>query len=231
MKFSELKSLSRAYVPQAKASAIDNTLRDIILNEGALDVAFRTMALKTSGDFDAVADQQFFRKSDYLDRFLLMDQPGLWWNDGNQWKQLIPKTIKWLDERIPNWRDADSGSPIYYVNRNEFLMVHPSIETAGADILKAYFIQRPATMGSDDHYPFHEEATQTEELGHLAPLSELVLMYWEWKALKILGKKEESFTKRQEYLAELASVKQQLDANADIMASPKTRLRGRMIGR
>src|SRR3990172_4144663 len=110
MTLDNLKILARAYVPGAKVNVISDSILELLLNAGAVEVAALTVCLKTNKKFDIEADKSEYNLSSVLGDFLVMDDPGVYWYNGSSWKQLHPKTIKWLDENRPNWRDQTSGS-------------------------------------------------------------------------------------------------------------------------
>lgn len=226
MNLSNLKTLARAYVPQAVVRAINKTTLELILNEATLDVALRTICLETDTTFNVVADQVEYDITTNVSDFLVISDGGLWWNDGSQWQELIPKTIKWLNENIPTWRNMSSGTPQYYAQYGDKLLIHPASDTALADGLKLYYGKKPQTMTASGHYPFG----YTTEIARLAPLSEAILAYWEWKALKILGKKQESLAaKFQEYLEIIADKIRLINRVPNIAAHKKTKYQGRII--
>lgn len=230
MDFSELRSLARAYVPQAKASAINNTNRDLILNEGALDVALRTGCLATDKKINIVGSQAEYNLSSQLDRYLFMDKPGVWFYDGSGWVRIRPKTLAWLDKRLPTWRDSDEGDPLYRAIHGNNLLLHPTPEANESNGLWIYYCQRPTIMVQAGHYPFHVEGDQTEERTDLATLSEAILLYWEMKALKVLGKKQESLQKKGEYLTSIIEKTAFLKRDRNIAIDKKTRFMGKKVG-
>src|SRR3990167_2601830 len=101
MNFGDLKTLARAYVPQATVRVITNDVLELILNEAALDVATRTHCLKAVGTFNVTASDGEYNLSDELTRYLMLLEPGIWWNNGTNWIELDPKTMDFMDERYP----------------------------------------------------------------------------------------------------------------------------------
>lgn len=202
MNFGNLKTLARAYIPQARASAISDSVLKTIINEGALYIASITGCLKTDKKISLVAEQREYSISQLLDRYLNVDRPGVYWYDGSSWKQIHHKTMKWMDENKPNWRDGSSGDPIYSFIHGNNLNLEPKPDTGGSELLWVYHTQRPSTMTDDSHYPFHLENSQTTELDYLATLSECILLYVESRMLNVLGKKEEAMAKINEFKTE-----------------------------
>jgi len=224
--FSELKSLARLYVPQAKPNIVDDTALSLIINEGALDVAFHSLCLKANTKFNAVADQSEYNLSSVVTKFLAIDKPGLWWNDGNQWKQLYPKTLKWLDENIPTWRDADSGAPRWYYQNGNTLGVHPAPADSLASGFWLYFAQAPTSMTENAHYPLHQQGDRTVAQEHLSPLAHSILTFVEWKLHKILNKDEESKMTREMFINEVTTIMAEIERRPDIEASSDVKYSG-----
>ena len=231
MNFGELKELARAYVTQAKVSAISNSLLALILNEGALDVAWRTRAMKNRANYDVGANQQDYSFAEYVPDLLLIDYPGIYWNNGDQYEQLDPVTFKWLDENFPHWRDADAADPIYYAVRSNIVTYYPKPDTSLNDGFRVHYIRKPSTMSAEEDYPFHVKGSQDEEIVTLKPLSELVLLYWESRALKILGKPQESAAKFAEYLQQVQEKSIILGTRLDLNEGYLTKMKGPKIGR
>lgn len=226
MNFEKLKRLARLYVPQAKINAIPDEDLETLLNEGTLDATQRLLCKKGIGTFAATANISEYIISTSLTRYLTMDEPGLWWNDGSQWVKLDPVTIKWLDNKMPNWRDTPSGNPQRYALYGDNLIIHPAPVSTLASGFKAYFIQKPDVMSDNGHYPFAQPANQSAEESRLAILSEVVLLFWEWKALKILGKGTEAIEKRNEYMAEIEEKRSLINVALDISSDKYTSMRG-----
>ena len=225
MKYSELKSLARAYVPQATAEQIDDTSLTLLLRQGALDVAARLFCLKTDQKFSSTADGVKYVLSSVLTRYLAIEKSGIWFLNGSQYYQLYPKTIDWLDKNRVNWRNEASGSPLYYAFDADELIVSPPPSATTSLAFWAYFSQIPPTPDTDDWYPFGGET----EIPRLAPLSECILYYYKWKALGVLGKPNEMDAFKPIYLAELLEKRMFLDTRKDVSTSDFTKIQGRKI--
>lgn len=225
MKYSDLKSLARAYVPQATVEQIDDTNLGLLLRQGALDVATRLSCLKTDGTFASVADQRNYVLSSLLTRYLNLEKSGIWWLNGTVYEQVHAKTITWLDKNKVSWRNEASGSPIDYAIDADEVIFSPPPSSSVSAAFKVYFSQIPPTPDNDDWYPFGGAT----EITRLAPLSECILYYYKWKALGILGKPQEMDAFKQSYLAEVYEKRQFIDTRKDISASDETKLQGRKI--
>ena len=222
MNLGNLRTLARAVVPQARSRAIVSATLDIILNEGALDVAHNLACLKVNTKFDADAeDGEYSLTSDVSSEILGIDRPGLWWNDTNRWWQLDPETLRSLDEKYPNWRDDGSGDPRRYAQDGDNLIIHPKPDTSTTNGFWLYHFNRGGSMTASGHFPFHITNDQTTEIAMLAPLSKLIIKYWEIHALHALGKKEESELERNVY-KEMTGIERMLtNRRLDVPADSK----------
>lgn len=227
MTYTEIKSLARAYVPQATVEAIDNTNLSLLLRQGALDVAMRLFCLKTDQKFASVADQRKYVLSSSLTRFLAIEKSGIWWSeDGStDYLPLIPVTMEWLDKNRQNWRTEASGNPLYYAFDADEIMFSPPPAASTAAAFWAFFSQIPPTPANDDQYPFGGAV----EIPRLAPLSECILYYYKWKALGILGKSNEMDAFKPSYIAEVAEKGKFLNIRKDLNNSDYVKYQGKRI--
>lgn len=229
MNFGELKTMSLAYVPQGKASAISDTVRGLILNAGVADIALRVKAVRTYGEFNSTDSTGKYNLSANLTRYLGIDEGGVWYNDGSGFRQLDALSIAKMKNSYPNFiSDSDLVPQRYYILGDD-VYVNPGVETGSASAFRIYFIQRPIIMSADGHYPFHKDGDQATETERLEILSESLLLYAESRILKILGMKDESITKYTEYLADLAGKETLINGRPDISASKKTKFQGPKI--
>jgi hypothetical protein len=227
MNLNNLKKLARAYVPSASDS-IDNEIIELVLNQGALDVAYRTLCLPDSDYINVQEDVSEYNLSQHLTDYLAIDKPGIWWYDGSQWKKLNPATIEWLDRNITNWRDDSSDDPQRYALNGNTIILHPTPSTTTSNGLLVYYGKKPKTMTQNSHYPFGYNS----EIPHLAILSECILTFWEWKAAKMLGKvRKDLIISKQSYEDDVKEKELIIKRRRDIEAYGKAKLQGRKARR
>ena len=227
MNFGNLKILARAYVPGAKVSVVSDSVLNLLLNQGVVEIAALTICLKANKKFNVVADQREYVLSSVVGDFLIMDDPGVYWYNGSSWKQLCPVTMKWLDENRPNWRDEDSGDPKHYYQESDTLGFHPTPDTSLASGFHVYYGKKPSGMTTEDQYPFGGEA----EITHLSILSEAILYYWKWKILPALNKDGTDNFRLAEraFYNEITLKKAMLARRPDISASRYNQMQGTKI--
>jgi hypothetical protein len=226
MTLSQLRTLARAMIPGAKLQVIPNDVLDIILNEGVKDIAAYTICLKTNKQFNAVADTSEYNLSSQLGDYLAVDKPGLWWYNTSQWRPVYPKTLKWLDENKPNWRDSSSGSPLYYSIDADILTITPAPSAAATSGFWLYYGKKPTAMTAEEHYPF---SGSTTELTHLSMFDMAIILYTKNKIEPMLSKDMDANLSYQEYLREREEKMFLLYRRKDIAASPETRLQGSRV--
>jgi len=223
MTLSELKTITRAITPGAKPQVISDTVLTLMLNQGALDIASYTMCLKTNIKFDVVSDQQEYNLSTVVPKYLNIDKQGIWWNTGSKWKQLYPRTLKWLDENLNNWRDRSSGTPRYYAIEGDVVTIVDKPDTSLSNGFWIYYAKKPTDMTSDTHYPF---SGSTTEYSYLSIFDMAICKYAKWQLAPMLSKEFNADVARKEYLSERLEKKTLLYRRKDIVASPDTKLQG-----
>jgi len=226
MNWGDIKTLARAEVPYAKTSVISDTVMELMLYKGVVDIARRTKCLPKNIKFNLTAETQEYLISAITSNFLLLDKPGIWWYDGTDYRQLDPVTKKWLDENIPNWRTEQSDDPQYYYQEQNTIGFYPKPDTSTTDGAWMYYFAKPAKPTTDNEYAF-EGST---EIPALVILEDAMIEYFRWKVLKALSKDKEAVASRQEYFEEINDKRMLLKARPDISASTYTKLQGRFIG-
>ena len=196
MTLGNLITLSRAYIPGAKASVITDDVLKLIINSGVIDIAAYTRCLKKNKKFAVVADQQEYNLSSVIGDYLVMDRPGLWWSDGDQWLQLSASTLTALDKDRPIWRDESSGDPEEYSIDGDVLTIVPAPDTSLVEGFWLYYGGKPVDMVSNDQYPF---TGTTTEYTHLSIFDWCIIKFVAWKVNPMLNKDQDAMVFRLEY--------------------------------
>lgn len=190
MKRGDLKQLIRAYVPSAKVAVISDTLLNMIVKRGVDDVNEYGGFLLGSGFISVVAGTQSYEIFSSIEDFYAMGKSAVWWYNGIEWRELVPKTRKTMNEDYPYWRDAEAGTPIAYFVENGILTVHPKPLTSQVNGFRIDdYIKAAAEMDSDDDYPF---SGSTTEMINLRPLDDAIIDYCRWKLALPLGKEDKA---------------------------------------
>ncbi len=226
MNLGNLRTLTRLYNSEAKINAVNNVTLDLILNNGARDVASKSICLPTYKQFDTVANQSDYDLSSTLTRFLVLDKPGIFYRESttSEYIRLDPTTIKWLDENRPSWRDEDPSDPtLYYQNGNTLGLV-PAADTTIVKGLWIYYGQVPTSMTVASHYPFGSGS----EITRLVPLQEAILAYASWKLTKAMNKGQDAYRLGEnEYKRTLAEKIVEVGRRLEISSDRYTKFQGR----
>lgn len=235
MNLGDLRTFARLYVPGAKSvQAISNVNINKLINEMAIDVAFRTGVLQTHKDFKLTAEIGRYNISEFIDDYLVINESGIWWLDGNsKWQELDPKTKESMDNEYPQWRNDSSGDPSRYFIEADILELHNKPDTTTTNGCRVYYGRKPEYMTKDSHFPFHKDNDQTTEIPQFRTLDDCIFAGCEWKLKKLLSKSEVEVvaTARVEYLQSIADRMVLLNRRPDIANTEETIWRGpNMVG-
>lgn len=213
--------------PGAKSSGtIDDPTLDLILNKGVDDIAAYTLCLKANKKFNVVASDGEYDLSIVIADYLGVDKSGLWWYQGTQWKQLNARTLQWLDQNRPTWRNLSAGSPQDYSIDGDILTVVPKPQTALSEGFHLYYGKKPNPMSAENHYPF---SGTTVEFTHLSMFDMSIIKYAKWVIEPMLNKNQDANLSYQEYIREREEKKNLFYQRKDIANSNDTRLSGPII--
>ncbi len=226
MTLSQLRQLGRAMIPGSKG--IDNATFDLILNEGVNDVNTFVVCFKSNGKFNVTAGQSEYNLSIVLTNYLTPDKSCLWWNNGTMWKPVYPRTLKWLDENVPNWRSLGNGTPLYYSVDGDVLTVSPPPQTTLASGFWFYYGKKATPMTQENHFPFSGTAV---EFTHLSMFNMAIIKYLKWVLDPMLNKDGDANLSYQEYLRERAEKKALFERRIDIAHASDVKFQGPKVGR
>jgi hypothetical protein len=224
MTLKNLRAITRALCPTAKVNVVPDTTIDLFLNMGVNDIAAITRCLKANKKFNVTADDGEYDLVTELGDFLAPDSPGLWWNNGDKWVQLKPRTLKWLDENRPNWRDLESGTPQDYSIDGNILTIVPAPDTSLTDGFWLYYGAKPPQMTEEGHYPFSGSNTEYPDL----TIFDLAICYFARMMISpIINDKTNENISLQEYNKERNEKNALLGLRPDVSASRNNIFKGR----
>jgi hypothetical protein len=228
MTLANLKTLCRLNVPAAKASRISDTNLTLVINTVVQDINARLKLLNQDEKFNVVAEQYKYNLGDSdetVTRFSKIDKLGLYWNAGSatspDWRRLTTTTVKWLDKNFPQWRDADSGDPLYYAKRGRYLYLYPTPDTALTDGFHLYFIEGTRAMSSNSHWPFGYDS----EIPEYSILTDVIIKGVEVWLKPPVGKKQEGSSAFIEYLNLLEMKRRILSESPDISSDQARKMK------
>lgn len=218
MMLSEMIIRVRQQIP---ASGSTGDMQDVtiqnVLNQGVVKVNLSARCYKAEVKVSNVPGQQTYSLSAICPGFLSMEKSGVWWFDANGFSQLMwPKTKRWLDNFLVNWRDQDPTTvPTWYWHDGDELGFQPASTQQSSNANKDFRIQyllRPTPMGGNNNYPW---TNGTTELTALACFDDAIIAYAVSKLAPAVMDKEGRNYYDEQFKSELkigmAQVKRQLD--------------------
>jgi len=218
MTLDEMIEEFRYLMPGAKSTVMNDTRVTTLLNRG---VRKCNEIAQIYGDDDTIDLAEGIYKysiSEELPTMLDIDKSGCWFLDGTKWRKVYPKTEKWMDENIQNWRDvvADSnayGNTRYVWTKGDDIYIYPAPDEAITGGLKVYFLVDPTDMSNGSNYPWHNTTT---EIKRLRPMDDAIIAYARWKSSATLGKDSKGALTQQEFRKEVIRAKRQVNKRLDI---------------
>lgn len=195
---------------------------DILILEGALDLAKRGHALPIKATWSGVASAARYVLSGAapkVTRFL-----DVFWESGGLFYTLAGVTYTqpndfeirseiWLDLNFPNWRDDTASNTLDHAflefdsSGNLTLGVHPKTSTT-APTFSLYYLSGGTDMTDATHYPW---VTGTQ-LAHLEPFHKYISEYALWQANELILKNQVQAEKHmQKYLSGALGMKASQD--------------------
>ena len=196
MTLSEHRTVARAITPGLKVAVVNNTLVDLMINNGVHDIASFSKCLKANKTFNVQASVPEYSMTSEIGDFLVPDDSGLWWNDGTRWRKLKSRTLEWLDDNRPTWRDLAANRPLDYTIDGDVLTVVPEPLVALTNGFRLYYAKAPVKMTQSGHYPF---VGVTTERPSLRVFDDAITSYVQWKTKPMINKKADQEQARQEY--------------------------------
>lgn len=219
MKLSEMITEFRLQVPTGVDAGISDSVLTTLLNRGVIEVNLESRVYVDYAEFSASAEQQIFNISEIseLSGYLGMGNGIVYYkNSNNKYVEIYPKTKKWFNERIADWRTAASGDPQYYFIKSDQLVFDRPLSTARTIRFEEY-IKKPNPMDDGDDYPWTGSATEKTTF---LPLDQAIIAYAKWRVQPALGKDEQGNYRGgstySEFKAEVRRGKRLVDRRTDL---------------
>lgn len=218
MKLSELTARVQRQLPQTTGNDFDTTVITAELNNACDEINLMCQVLKNYKDISLTANVQLYNFSIFVSEMLGITKNGIWYiNSSGYSKYLYPKSMRWLDLYIRNWRDQAAGEPQYYwIDGDQFgLYPKPDLSTASYPSLKAriHYIEKSTPMDNADHYPWKN---QTNELSIMRPFDKALVNYAVWKLAPAVRDKEGRDLNKQEFFDTLKMAVRQVKRRGDL---------------
>lgn len=119
-------------------------------------------------------------------------------------KDFVRRTVQWLDEYEPGWRNSTGGTPQIYYERvqtgRRFIGLYPppKIGSSETGTLRLPYVARPSSMSSDTDVPFKDSSLATRN--DFEPYHEAFAHYAAYRLEKLRVQPQESNAQLQTFL-------------------------------
>lgn len=219
MNLGELITCLRTLSPKTTTDNLTDSQLIFFINEATKEVCFDCVINETEKAFNIVANQSEYSLTAIDDRLIAVNDSGVYWFNGTNYKQLDPKTRKYLDEKEITWRNRTAGTPQSYFIEGDIITIHPTPDTSISNGGKIAYIKRFLPMANNADCPFHTELSQSVQISKYDILSWSVVDKCLVYLNKVLDEKEVEIQKEQIYQANLAKRLRQLNTKRDLAKS------------
>lgn len=221
-----LEELRTLFTSEFPAGSVSDAEFLVWANSGALDMIRKTICLKTTATATITASQQeyTFATSFSITDFLMVDPDGgVCRKDGTTgyWYRLESISLDWLDKNVPNWKNADEGSPTGYYYRTGLIGLYPIPSATVANGLKMYYIQKPNVLANDGDEAFSADQS-------LEPYHPLIVTYALWKAKQKRGQFTQANAYQKEYYDGIAMMLRETHFDPDYQQVIRPYYKGRV---
>ena len=182
MKLSEMIYRTRRRLPSATIESVSD--QEIIgeLNRGVDECNRLAQCYLGYTEFPSVIGKQIYSLSGDVPRYLAISKDGCWFKATTSFKELFPKTIRWLDLFIRNWRDLGNAEPQWYWVQGNDLGLYPKPNVVGT--LRVYHLKNSIPMDNLNNYPWENT---TNEITALQGFDDAIVAYACWKIAPAVG--------------------------------------------
>lgn len=119
-------------------------------------------------------------------------------------KDFVRRTVQWLDEYEPGWRQSTGGTPRHYYERVQGgkrligLVPPPKIGSSQVGTLRLPYVARPSSLTSDTQVPFKDSTLASRS--DIEPYHEAFAHYGAYRLEKLRVQPEESARQLQAFL-------------------------------
>lgn len=201
----------RRQLPTATVESVPDSVIWAELNQGVDECNRIAQIYKGYTEFTSVAGKQIYPLSTYVPRYLGMSKDGVWYLVGTSFKELFPKTIRWLDLWIRNWRDLGSAEAQWYWVQGNDLGLYP--KPSSATTVRIYHLLKSIPMDNADNYPWENTAN---EIGALQAFDDAIIAYARWKLCIPASKEAMDKDLYAEFMREIVKAKTQVNRRPDM---------------
>jgi len=213
MTLGEMIERVRRQLPSATVESVSDAIITSELNVAVNKTNIITRVYKGYKDFTLTVNKQTYSLlTDVDSNYIGREKRGVvYYNASSESSLLIPKTAKWLDLSIPNWRDASASEPQYYYIDADDLVLYP--KPSVANTLRVHFVKKATAMDDNDNYPWFNLPTGS---GVLESLDDAIVAYAVWKLSPAVGKEAQKPSLEDEFLRYCQMGKTQINKAPDL---------------
>lgn len=193
MNLGELRQRVVLQLPQATGETLNPATINLVINQSCDRINLIAQAYKTFASVANVPSQQIFSLSTICPGYLTMSKSGVWWfTTAGTSMRMWPKTRRWLDNFIINWRDQAPvvANPTWYWHDGDELGFQPAstqLSTNANKDFRVHYLLASTPMGGDNYYPWWNKIT---EMTALKAFDDAIIAYAVWKLSPALMDKE-----------------------------------------
>lgn len=182
------------------------------LNHGCDEVNMMAQSYHGYTEFSSVPNQQIYSISANVPNYLGIKKNGVWWyTTANKSWYLYPKSLKWLDLNIRNWRDSAAGvNPTWYWIEDDDLGLFP--KPSGTNTIRLYHLVKATPMDNLNNYPWKNSTI--EDLA-LRPFDNALVAYARWALSPAAAQPSKEDPLYARFLAEVNKARSQANRRPD----------------
>jgi hypothetical protein len=194
----------------------DDATITLELNHGVDEANLIAQCYKKTWSCSSIAEKGEYSISSLCPGYLSIWKSGVWWFDENgKSKYLYPKTKRWLDTFIRNWRDASSAlNPTWYAIENDTLIFYPKPSAINTFTIDG--ITEATPMDNADNYPWTNGKT---EFSALRAFDNAIISYAVWMLAPAVLDKEGRNAYEEQFLKQMKKASAQVKRRWDMTSS------------
>lgn len=213
-------------IPSISTTKIDKMS---IFNEGVREFVKHTDCMPKKKRFNCVASTSSYSLTSNVSDYYKPREGGLWHNysatstsaTSTYWERCKPVTARLLDTKYPSWRDDDPSDFVdkYWIE-GDMLYTHYTPSTSITNGFEFYYYGLPTDMSALTHYPF---TGSTSQENRFSQYDRILLVYYEYRALGIMGYKSDATNKELEFYQLCEKAKAEMQDRPDIAQDAEIR--------
>jgi len=227
----DLLRQAEGYTPEIDETVLPSISSTVLckrdlFNSAAQEWCKLTRCLPKERFFDVVASNPTYQLTTEVNDFYTMKEEGLWHNrsgSDTNWYRVKPMTIRALDQKFPTWRNQSSSDMVmYYSQDGDTLRVFYTPTFSKTNGFWLYYYATSSDMTAATDYPFTGNSTHSTRL---SPYEKNLLVYYEYRALGIMGYKDDALKKEQEWYQLCEKGRSELDTRRDLAQNSSMKAR------